>query len=52
MALTWESEDNLLELIVFYSVHPKDQNEVVRLGRKYLYQLTHLAGPPYLFFET
>lgn len=39
------SEDNLLEVIVFYPVPPKHQNEVVRLvrlGDGYLHHLTIL----------
>lgn len=33
------------ELVLFYHVDPRDQTQVVRLGSKYLYVLTHFTGP-------
>lgn len=38
--------ENLQELILsFHVVNPRDRTQVIGLRSKYLYLLTHLAGP-------
>jgi hypothetical protein len=42
----WSSENNLLEsLLPFHYVDSEDQIQVMRLGGKQFYPLSHLAGP-------
>lgn len=43
-----ELEDNLWESVVFHSVSLRGRTQVVRLGCKHLYLLTHLAGLGFL----
>lgn len=46
----WKSKDNLGKLIFsFYYVCPGDQTQVVELGSKFLYMLSHLIGPKEFF---
>ena len=41
-----EVEDNLWESVLFFhDVGPRDQTQVVRLGTKHLYLLSHPAHP-------
>ena len=46
MSCIWGSEGSLQEpFLSFYSVGPWDQTQVVRLGGRHLFLLSHLAGP-------
>lgn len=45
MAGMQRSEDNVQELAFSYCTGPRDPAELVRLGNKPLYLLSHLAGP-------
>lgn len=40
----WRSEDNLQKLILSYCMDSGTQTQVLRLGGKFLYLLSHLAG--------
>lgn len=44
LACLWGSEANLWEVFLsFYHVGPREQIQVIRLGRKFSYPLSHLA---------
>lgn len=47
----WGSEEDLWESELSYHVRPNDQIriQVFRLGGKWLYLLSHLSSPHYLF---
>lgn len=45
MALMWKSEKNLWVLDLFYHLGSKDQTQVISLGGKCVYLLSHLTGP-------
>lgn len=50
--LVWRSEDKFWELVLsFLCVGYGDPPQVVRHGDKYLYLLSHLAGPSRYFLK-
>lgn len=44
MRYSWRSKDNLQKLILSYCMDSGTQTQVFRLGGKFLYLLSHLAG--------
>lgn len=40
-----EGEVNLLQSVLSYRVGPSDQTQVIRLGGRYFYLLSHLETP-------
>lgn len=44
----WRSEENLQELILSYYMGSGTQTQVLRLGCRHLYPLSHLAGPQHV----
>lgn len=47
----WQREDNLQKSVcAFYHVSSADQTQVIRLGSKWLYPLSHLSASQRTFF--
>lgn len=48
----WMLEENFQELVLsFRHDNPGDTAQLLRLGRKWLYPLSHFTDPFYLFFD-
>lgn len=50
MVCIWRSDKNRRESILFSYVGPKDPTQVIRLGGKYLYPLSHVVNPSLTLF--
>jgi hypothetical protein len=46
----WKSEDSLQELdLSLHHMSLGDGNQIIFLGSRHFYPLSHLPGPPFLF---